>query len=74
MKANITTILGVLVTLSTLAMVFLDMYFSNNPEYTFKLEGWHVIAGLLIGVSLIVIPEEKIASLLTKYINKKIGK
>ena len=74
MKINVTNILGILITLSTVAMVFLDMHYSNNPEYHFKLEGWHTLTGLILGIGLWVMPQKTVAKMIEKYVNKKINK
>jgi len=55
MKKNITTLLGLIIFTGTVVITFLDMYLSTKEVYTFVLEGWHIFAGLGLGIGLIIL-------------------
>lgn len=70
-KQDWTTVLGTIVFIGTIILVFLDMWLSTQKTYTFELEGWHVFSGLIMGVALIVLPQDDIKALIKKYISSK---
>jgi len=70
MKFGITNILGIIVFIGSIGVTIFDMYLSLYPDYHFGLEAWHIFAGLILGISLIIIPEKKAIQLLTSLIQK----
>lgn len=74
MKFTITTILGLIIFICVIAITLLDMQYSLNPDYHFVLEFWHVIIGVILSVSLIIMPEEKLISLISALVKKYTGK
>jgi hypothetical protein len=48
------------------------MFLSTNEVYHFELKGWHVSAGYFCGVALVILPEDKLVSLIERIINRKV--
>lgn len=72
------TILGVGMLFIITGIVFMDMFLSTKETYTFELVGWQVFAGILISITLIVMPQDKMIELIEKIfsvlIRRKDGK
>jgi hypothetical protein len=70
MKHIISTSIGILLLLATIAMVFLDMVLSTKDGYTFEMEWWHPIIGITLAAIFIFFEPEDIKDLLKKAIRK----
>jgi len=72
MKFNISTALGFFTVLVASVTLFLDMHYSTKEAYHFELKDWHIFAGYFSGVAMVILPEEKLVSLIEKIIHKKL--
>ena len=70
----VTVVIGVFLVVASVGIVITDVILSKDPEYSFDLEAWHIVAMGGAGISLMVLPLELIQKLLSKVINKKIDK
>jgi len=72
MKLNATSLLGLFTCLVCSAILIIDMVLSAKEIYHFELKSWHMFAGYGVGLSLVVLPQDKISEIVEKIIKKRI--
>ena len=59
-------VMGIFLIVASVVIVIIDLILSKDPEYSFDLEAWHIVAMGFTGIVLMLLPLEAIQKILSR--------